>query len=209
MKFSVQGKSNKKQHFQITFGIPLWITKPFHAAAYQFQKFKFWLNPYHCNVCGKRQYVLRPQYEHIFDNGRRLMVENTASDNKDGKYKSYCVCRECLVKELEAGVWKPRFSHMHEQREGKPSRYNYRFWSQKTCDITNKKVRSYKDVEIFPYVDMLFCTNAWNSSRVSKEAVVECVKHGQIRSSVWGIYKGKMMQMNLKRLYINDKGELL
>lgn len=210
MKFSVQKKSNNKQQFQISFGIPPVITRLVENTTYQWRKFSFWLNPFHCDVCGKRQYVQRPQYEHVFENGRRLVVENTASYKVGNSYKSRCVCRDCLVDQLEKGEWKPRFSHFHEEREGKPSRYNYRFWSEKRCAITDKKIRSYKDVEVYPYVDMLFCTMAWNHDYISKEAVIECVRYGKVRTSMWSVYRNKkMMQLNSKRLFIDDEGELV
>lgn len=209
MKFSVLNRSKGKQHFELQFGIPLKLISPFTAIAYQWKKFKFWVKPFHCELCGKRQYVRQPDYEHVFENGRRLLVGSHASEKKDGKYHAYCICRDCMVNQLETGEWKPRFSHFHEQREGKPSKYNYRFWRTKKCDVTQEKVHAYKDVEIFPYIDMTFCTIAWNHSHVSKDAVIETVRKGKIRTSVWGIYKKKMAMTNNKGLYINEEGELL
>lgn len=194
MKFSVLRKTNGKQHYQFTFGIPLWMIEPFTKLNYQWRKFRFWLSPFHCDVCGKRQYVRNPQY----DIGH-LKVENLSRG---------CVCRECTVKLLQGNEWEPRFSHSTKERRGS-NRYNYRFWSAKKCDVTGNKVRSFKDVEIWPYIDMTFCTNAWNHSYISKEAVIDCVQNGQIRTSVWGIHKGKMVPMNTKRLFINQHGDLV
>lgn len=209
MKFSTQGKSDKKQHYQISFGVPLWLYKPFAALQYQYRKWKYWANPDHCSCCGKRMFAKFYQIEHIFETGHRLLIENHSHFEKPNGKKVQTVCRDCLVKELEAGEWKPRFSYFHEQREGKPSKYNYRFWSQKQCAITGKKIRSFKDVEIYPYVDMTLCTNAWNHDYISKDAIIECAKKGTIKTSIWGIHKNKMVPMNHKRLFINDKGELL
>lgn len=200
MKFSKQGRSDRKQHFEIRFGIPLWIIEPYERVAYQWRKFKFWLNPYKCSCCGKRMYVRNPQYELHFPQGR-LMVENLP-------YKTL-ICRECLVNELETKEWTPRFTQSTKDR-GETRNYNYRFWSTKKCAVTGNKVRSYKDVEIYPYVDMTFCTSSWNHDYISKEAVIKCVREGDIRTSTWGIYdKKKMQPMNHKRLFINEKGELL
>jgi len=206
MKFSVQGRSDKKQHYQIQFGVPLWLYKPFEKIAYQWRKWKYFANPDHCVCCGKRMYVRWYEIEHVFENGHRLVVGNhPTTDN----HQALVVCRDCMADQLEKGEWKPRFSHFHEQREGKPSRYNYRFWSSKKCAITGNKVRSFKDVEIFPYIDMTFCTNAWNHDYISKEAVIECVRKGKITTSMWGIYKNKMAPTNHKRLYIDQEGNLL
>ena len=210
MRFSVQGKSNKKQHFQISFSLPLWLTTPFENAKYQWRKWSYFVNPDHCEVCGKRMFARIYEIEHTFENGRRLILGNHPSKGVEHGYKSICICRECIVAELKSGkTWKPRFSHSDEQINGKPNKHNYRFWSAKQCDITGKKVRSFKDVEIFPYIDMTLCTTAWNHSYISKEAIIECAEKGVTRTSLWGVYKGKMHMMNHKRLYINDKGELL
>lgn len=150
--------------------------------------------------------VRRPQYEyHVPDAkgsvGCRLMVENLVFDKT--------ICRECTVYELETKQWTPRFSHSSLERRG-TNRENYRFWSSKRCHITGKAVRAYRDVEILPYIDMTFCTIAWNHSHVSKQAVIDTVKYGTIRTSHWGIWdKKSMAQMNEARLFIDKNGELL
>lgn len=209
MKFSVTGKSGGKQHCQISFGIPLKLIRPLEAAAYQWKKFVFWLNPFHCDLCGARQYVRQPEYELVFENGRRLRVSNHGNTRVDGEYNPYCICRLCLADQLEKGLWKPRFSHDHELREGAPSKYNYRYWRTKVCDVTGEKVHAYKDVEIFPYVDMIFCTIAWNYGHVSKDAVIRCVLEGEVCTTVWGIHKKKMSMTNSKGLFIDSNGDLL
>lgn len=207
MKFSKQGRTDGKQHFEIRFGIPLALIRPFEQLAYQYRKWKYWLNPDRCACCNKKMYVRYYQIEHIFDNGRRLLVENHPFSTKDNKRG--VVCPDCIAEQLKTNEWTPRFTH-GTSKLGGTTRFNYRFWSTKKCDITGNDVRSYKDVEIYPYIDMTFCTNAWNHSYISKEAVIECVEKGTIRTSSWGIVDRKMMApMNHKRLFINGRGELL
>ena len=196
MKFSVQGRSEGKQHYQISFGVPLKLLKPFAWIGYKWRKFKFWLNPFRCECCGKRMYVRNPMFELMFPKGR-LLVENFRP-----------VCRECLVKELETKEWTPRWTHGAKEHGHNP-RYGYRFWSEKQCAVTGNKVRSYKCVEIWPHVDMTFCTIAWNHDYISKEAVIKCVREGDVKTSTFGIHNKQMAQMNSKRLFINEKGELL
>lgn len=194
---------------QIKINVPVWLVTPFRRTSYLFRKWKYWAFPDHCGCCGDRMYVRSFEIEHYFPNGQRLMVGNHPLVDDVGARKIVSVCRKCIAKQLETEEWKPRFSHLHEEREGKPSRYNYRFWSTKKCDITGEFVRSYKDVEVYPYVDMTFCTYAWNASHVSKQAVIECVKNGKIKTSIWGIHKGKMAPTNHKGLFIDEKGKLL
>jgi hypothetical protein len=201
MKFSRQGRSDKKQYFQLSLGIPLWVTRPIDFIKYQWRKWQYIVRPDHCARCNTRMHVKWFEIEHTYENGRRLLVGNHVSINGNPEP----VCRSCLVHELETKTWKPRFSKLH----GDSSKYHYRFWSKEQCAITGAKVRSYKDVEIVPYVDMTFCTVAWNFEYISKEAVIECVKNGSIRTSFWGVYKGKMQPMNHKRLFIDEQGRLL
>lgn len=207
MKFLKQGRTDGKQHFEIKFGIPLWVIEPYERLVYLCRKWKYKFNPDRCSCCGKKMYVTNFEIAHVFSNGRGLTVHNHAF-NRTTK-KTIHVCRECLLTELETKEWTPRFSCLSEEL-GHARKYNYRFWSNKKCAITSKYTRSYKDVEITPYVDMTFCTNAWNYDYISKEAVIECVREGRITTSIWGVYKKKKMTpMNNKRLFINEKGELL
>ena len=198
-------KSDKHKHIQLSLRVPLWLYEPWERTLYAFRKWKYWAFPDHCECCGKRMFVRGYEIEHYFENGQRLVIGNHCYFDD----KLHVVCRDCIADQLETGEWKPRFSHMHEQREGKPSKDNYRFWSEKKCAITGKRVRSYKDLEIYPYIDMTFCTIAWNHDYISKEAVIECAKKGKIKTSICGIYKQKMAPMNHKRLFIDKNGDLL
>lgn len=183
--------------------IPQAVHDMIERVKYAVRKAAFKMRPYRCGVCNAAMYVRNPQYEHMFENGPRLLIENHA-------WRQPPICRACLINELETKEWSPRFTHMHTEKYGNSDRHNYRFWSTKKCDVTGKKVRAYKDVEIFPYVDMLFCTSAWNHNYISKEAVVEALKHGKIKTSHWGVWnRTKMAPMNEKRLFIDENGELL
>lgn len=189
--------------FTIRIPIPLAVDELIEKTKYAFKKVALKMRPYRCECCNKKMYLNHSQYEHTFDNHQRLMVEN----NKN-------VCRECLVDILSTKEWSPRFTQMALQRkrdgDSSDARWNYRFWSTKKCAITGNEVRSYKDVEIHPYVDMMFCTIAWNHDYVSKEAVIECVKHGKVRTSRWGVWnKSRMAPMNNKGLFVDENGELL
>lgn len=200
-------RTDKKKYFTLRVGIPLWLFTPFERLTYLVRKWKYELNPDRCACCNKKMYVRFYEIEHVFENGRRLLVHNHAFSDKTNK--SIVVCPDCIADRLESNEWTPRFTH-GALKLGSTSRYNYRYWSAKKCAITGKDVRSYKDVEIYPYVDMTFCTIAWNHDYISKEAVIECVRNGVIRTSTWGVVDRKMMApMNHKRLFINGKGELL
>lgn len=182
--------------------IPQAVADFIERTKYAFRKAAFKLRPYRCGVCNTKMYIRNPQYEYTFANHQRLLIENH-------RWGQPPVCRSCLIKELETKEWTPRFTHMHAEKYGS-SRHNYRFWSTKKCDITGKAVRAYKDLEIYPHVDMLFCTIAWNHSYISKEAVLECLMHGKIKTSRWGVWnKQRMAPMNDKGLFINENGELL
>lgn len=183
----------------ITIKIPQWVL----ALSYEWKKLKFRLNPHRCVLCGARQYVAQPHYEYTFPNGRRLTVQNVATHGSAEGFKAQCVCRDCLVKQLESQEWKPRFHHMT------PGRYVYKYWTAKKCYITDAQVRSYKDVEIYPHVSMLFCAGAWNFNYVSKQVVIDCVRYGKISTSIFGVHKGRMVCQTTHGLFINNKGELL
>ena len=194
-------RTDKKKYFTLRVGIPLWVYTPFEQLTYLVRKWKYKLNPDRCACCNRKMYVRYYQIEHVFANGRRLLVENHPSNK--------VVCPDCIADQLESGKWEPRFSQMSRER-GTSERFNYQFWSAKKCAITSKAVRSYKDVEIYPYVDMTFCTIAWNHDYISKEAVIECVRDGVVRTSTWGVVdRKKMAPMNHKRLFIDERGELL
>lgn len=196
--------------FKITINIPLprAVDEFIEQCKYAYKKAKFKLRPYRCACCNAKMDVKSPEYEYIFPDakgpiGSRLIVHNF------GWRDSAAICRACLINELQTKEWTPRFTHLHQSRDSS-ARYNYRFWSTKKCDITGRNVRSYKDVEIHPYVDMTFCTIAWNHSYISKEAVIECVKRGKIKTSRWGVWnKQTMAPMNEAGLFINENGELL
>lgn len=194
--------------FTINIPIPAAVSEFIDRCKYAYKKTKFKLNPYRCAVCNVALAVKAPEYEHHFTDvagnvGSRLMVHN------HGWVKSKAICRTCLVQELETKDWTPRFTQMWKDK-GQSTREDYRFWSTKRCDLTGRKVRAYKDVEIYPLVDMTFCTIAWNHSYISKEAVIECVKYGKIKTGHWGVWnKQRMAPMNEKGLFIDEKGELL
>lgn len=197
-----------KKRITFSLSIPEWMYNAYARVAYSIRKWKYKLNPNRCSCCGKKMYVSSYEIEHIFENGQRLMVHNLAFDSK--ARKTLAVCPDCIANKLETEEWTPRFTQASKERDGKPSRYNYRFWRTKKCDVTGKDVPSYKDVEIYPYIDMTFCTLAWNWGHVSKEAVIECVRKGKIRTSHWGVYdRKKMAPMNHKRLFIDDNGDLM
>lgn len=203
MKLSSQGKKNNKQHYQVSFSVPSWLLTPFTIVKYQYKKLKFWLNPFHCDVCGKRQYVQSPQYEITFSPGNRLTVHNHRMIKEQDEYKSVCICRECMVKELETKEWTPRFTSIHN------STFGYEFWNSDKCAVTGTKVTSYKDVEIMPYIDMTFCTIAWNHDYVSKQAVIDCVKKGKVTTAVFAMVGNKMVAVNGEGIPIDDQGNLL
>lgn len=191
MKFSA--KNTGRGEVQITLGIPLWVTKSFDKVGYQWRKWKYLASPDRCRCCNKKMFVRTAQIEHTFKNGRRLTVENL---------EPY-VCRECTLNLLENERWMPRFS------DGLYNKFNYQYWRTNKCAITDRNVRSYKSVEVFPHVDMIFCTMAWNHDYISKEAVIECVREGKIKTGRFE-YKGKeLFAVNHKGLCINDEGELL
>jgi hypothetical protein len=183
--------------------IPQKIADARDWVSYQWRKTLFKLRPYRCDCCGDKMYVRSPQYEYQPCGRPRLLVENLIH----GKVEA--VCRSCLVNQLETKEWTPRFTQMWKDK-GVSGRQEYRFWSSKDCAITGQSVRSYKDVEIFPYVNMMFCTTAWNHDYVSKQAVIDAVRYGQVRTSFWGVWnKQKMAPMNEKGLFIDKDGDLL
>lgn len=180
--------------------IPKAVAELIDSVKYSFRKTAFKMRPYRCAVCNAKMNIRNPQYEHVFANNQRLIVENHTQPP---------ICRSCMIDELETKEWTPRFTQMRKSK-GQTTRREYQFWSAKKCAITGKTVRSFKDVEIYPHIDMLFCTIAWNHDYISKEAVIECIKHGRIRTSRWGVWnKQRMAPMNDKGLFIDERGELL
>lgn len=194
--------------FTINIPLPTAVAEFFERCKYAVRKTKFKLHPYRCAVCNAAMAVKAPEYEyHVPDakggDGCRVMVHNFSWESVN------LICRTCLVNELQTKEWTPRFTQMRKDK-GQSSRPEYRFWSTKKCDVTGRSVRSYKDVEIYPYVDMTFCTIAWNHSYISKEVVIDCVKYGKIKTSHWGVWnKQRMAPMNDKGLFIDENGELL
>lgn len=187
--------------FTINIPIPQKLADAREWVSYQWRKTLFELRPYRCDCCNAKIYVKSPQYEYQPEGRMRLLVENSVW-NKN-------ICRTCLVNELETGEWTPRFTQMWKNK-GMYVRRGYQFWSGKKCAVTGSAVRSYKDVEIYPHVDMTFCTISWNHDYVSKQAVIDTVKYGDIKTSRWGVWnKEKMAPMNEKGLFINKNGELL
>jgi hypothetical protein len=188
--------------FTINIPIPQSLADARDWASYQWRKTLFKLRPYRCDCCGVKVFVKSPQYEYQQEGRMRLLVENSVW-NKN-------ICRACLVNELETKEWTPRFTQMWLEKETYTRRRKYQFWSGKKCAVTGSNVRSYKDVEIYPHVDMTFCTIAWNHDYVSKQAVIDAVKYGDVKTSRWGVWnKQKMAPMNEKGLFINKNGELL
>lgn len=186
---------------KIEIPIPQQVADVFDWVSYQSRKLKLRINPYRCVCCRKGMYVSNPEYEYQPEGGQRLTVHNHIW-KKD-------ICRECLLNELETKEWTPRFTQMYKDK-GWPARREYRFWSTKKCAVTGASIRSYKDVEIYPHVDMTFCTIAWNHDYISKQAVIDTVKFGKIKTSRWGVWKKqKMAPMNDRRLFIDDQGNLL
>jgi hypothetical protein len=204
MKLEIQGSSDKKQYFSLRFSLPISIVKPIQGIAYSIRKWKYKLFPDRCDCCGAKMYVKSYTLSHVFSNSANLSIQNIA--HKPGTYSSYFVCRECIVRELEAGEWTPRFTALHGEDKNE---LNLRFWKKDVCEVTGKQLPSYRDVEIVPYISMLFCVQAWNYNRVSKEAVLECARYGNVDTNVWGVYKGKMARRNHKMLYVDDQGKLL
>lgn len=198
MKFSKQGKDDRTQYLQVRIKVPLWVFKPFEWVGYQFRKLAYQLKPDRCSCCNKKMYTRNMAYTHTFDNGRRLEVSNTCQ---------MLLCRECIIEQLTTKDWQPRFTDM-SRRHKYSVRNCYRYWTSRECAITNESVRSYKDVEIVPYIDMIFCTNAWNHDYISQQAVIESVQQGTSSAYRWGIYKKKMMPMNHKGLFLDDQGKL-
>ena len=196
--------SQRKPKITIEIPIPQKLADAREWISYQYRKIKLQINPFRCDCCGKKMYTRNAQYEYEPEGRYRLLVENL-------KFK-HTVCRACIVNELETKQWTPRFNHSTIERYGvgAQSRHNYRFWSTKKCDVTGSSVRSFKDVEILPHIDMTFCTIAWNYGRVSKQAVIDCVKYGDVKTSRWGVWKKqKMMPMNERGLFIDQEGNLL
>lgn len=192
--------------FTINIPIPQVLSDLLDKIEYNIRKTIFKISPYKCDCCGVKMYVRNPEYEYEHHNatghiGSRVLVGNFL--RKD------IICRTCIVKELETKEWTPRFTHTHLSGK-RSSRGAYRYWSTKHCDITRMKVRSYKDVEIYPYIDMTFCTIAWNHSYISKQVVIDTVKYGHVKTGRFGVWnKQRMAPMNEKGLFINSNGELL
>lgn len=203
MKFnSKQGKDNK-QSISFSFELPLWLTESYRRTTYFFRKLKYKMFPDHCDICGIKMYVTNYQLELQFKHNR-LLIENRSYDKQ--KNRMYHVCRHCLAKELETKLWEPRFSRIHKQKGWETPT---ECWTSEKCDVTGNKVESYKSVEIYPYVDMLFCTNAWNAGYVSKEAVIECIKNGKVKTNRVAIEGHYLVSVNSKGLKIDERGELL
>lgn len=203
MKFNSKQGPDKKHSVSFSFELPLWLTESYKHTTYFFRKWKYKMFPDHCDLCGTKMYVTNYQLELQFKY-HRLLVENRAY-NKEAS-RMYHICRHCLAKELERNLWEPRFSRMHKERGwDSPTEY----WTAPKCDVTGNKIESYKSVEIYPYVDMMFCTNAWNSSYVSKEAVIECVKNGKVRTNRFAIEGRYMVSVNSRGLKVNEEGELI
>lgn len=191
----------QKRKITIEIPIPQSVADAKDWISYRFRKLKLQINPYRCSCCGKGLFVKNPEYEYHPEGRHRLLVYNQIWKEQ--------ICRECLVNELESKEWTPRFSQMHKAK-GRSPRREYQFWSSKKCAVTGSAVRSYKDVEIYPYVDMTFCTIAWNYDRVCKQAVIDAVKFGRIKTSRWGVWnKQKMMPINECGLFIDEQGNLL
>lgn len=189
--------------FTINIPIPQSLADVRDWVSYQWRKTLFKLRPYRCHCCGVKMFVRAPQYEYQMEGRPSLLVENMVWKKN--------ICRSCLVNELETKEWTPRFTQMwKEKNQGSCARREYQFWSSKKCAVTGSTVRSYKDVEIFPYVDMTFCTIAWNHDYVSKQVVIDTVKYGRVKTSRWGVWnRQKMAPMNDRGLFINENGELL
>lgn len=188
-----------KLKFEVT--IPQKVLDVYNAVAYQIRKWKFIIKPYRCERCMKSMHVKQPEYEYQAEGRHRIIVGNLQRDG--------ITCRECLVTELTFKQWTPRFSRLFKDQPSS-RRYNYRFWSSKKCSCCNEKVRSFKDVEILPSVDMTFCGIAWNYDRFCKRCIIDTVKYGKIRTSRWGIWKkSKMAPMNDKNLFIGEDGRVL
>ena len=198
MKFSKQGKDDRAQYFQIRIKVPLWLFKPYDWVGYQFRKLAYRLKPDRCSCCGKKMYTRSMAYRHTFDNGRSLQVDNISPN---------LVCRECIIEQLTTQDWQPRFTDMR-RRHKYSVREGYRYWTNRQCAITGEDVRSYRDVEVVPYIDMIFCTTAWNYEYISQQAVIDCVQQGHCDAYRWGIYKKKMMPMNHKGLFLTEGGKL-
>jgi hypothetical protein len=113
-----------------------------------------------------------------------------------------------LVELLEKEEWNPRFTNLFYGINPK-KKYDVVSWKSKVCDVTKKKVPAFKDVEIFPYVDMTFCHTAWNHSHISKDVIIDVVKNGAITTGFFVYRNGKMGCTNHRRLYINRNGELI
>ena len=187
--------------FTISIPIPQLLADAREWVSYQWRKTIFKLHPYKCECCGVKMYVKNSQYEYQPEGRQRLMVENLIWKKT--------ICRTCLVNELETKEWTPRFTQMWKDK-GTYVRRGYQFWSGKKCAVTGSAIRSYKDVEIHPHIDMTFCTIAWNHDYISKQAVIDTVKYGSMKTSRWGVWKKqKMAPMNEKGLFINEDGELL
>lgn len=199
MKFS-------NNNIQINIKIPQWVSVPFFRVRYLYRKWKYLAFPDHCTVCNKRMFVRYYEISHRFSNGKTLTVHNHAFDSSTNR--TMHVCRDCMLTELETKQWTPRFTHMHKSK-GRSDRYGYRFWSSKHCAVTGNNVRSFKDVEIYPYIDMTLCTVAWNHDYISKAAIIECVRDGKISTSHWSMDGNRHGPINHVGLFINEKGELV
>jgi hypothetical protein len=188
----------EKTYIQVR--VPNTLIKLYKKADYFVRKFSYLVNPDRCSRCGTKMYAKFYQLEHHFDNGRRLLVENV------GGVSNKCICRVCLLELLESKPWEPRFSQLARERG---YYMNKDGWTKTGCAVLGTKEIAYKDIEIWPLVSVVLCKNSWNTDYFSRQAILECVQKGKVRTTSLSVFKGKIVCVNHKGLYINEQGKLL
>lgn len=172
----------KKINFSIS--VPVVPLQKWHDFKYTCRKFVFRLAPFHCAECGARM-----NYKHIsyHKTDGKLVVENSHYGP---------ICHNCIIEQLQNLPWKPRFNSISAT------------WKNHHCDSCHKDKESFSDVQVSKTVSLMFCVQAWNYNHVCADCVIDTIRDGNRSTSRYGLYKGRYMSYNEKRLFITPKGDL-
>ena len=145
----------------------------------------FYLRPYRCEDCSKRMPF--GHFDIWKETSPRLGIGYTN-----------CVCPSCLAKRLDKVLAQPHF--VAQQRE---DTYNI----ADKCGVCGAKGTAFKAIRMSkgPIDNMRFCANgSWNGNYVCLSCIYDTLKDGEMKSSIYGIYNGKMVPTNGRGLPVID-----
>lgn len=146
---------------KITINTPKWIDSVYHTWKYAVASAKWIIRPPRCHVCGKRMHHGSYDVEMNWDDKHeRMMVANLSGD---------LVCRECLVKELDAV-------------EAKTDGVFGRKPCVRKCDCCHEKTKTY-NIYTTPNMRLHFCLNWWNGFHICKACIRRTLTQGKTRFS--------------------------